>query len=266
MKNKRPFDKYALYEKAVQSPEEDVLFARKTYCELKKTNPKTLREDFCGTFQLCCEWVKLKKDHKACGIDVDSKPLHYGKTHHFLDLSEDQKRRIEIYKKSVLASNLPKVDIALAQNFSYYLFKERKDLKKYFKNVHKHLNQKGVFFLDAFGGPDSEIESEDQVDHGDFVYYWEQEHFNPVTRSIICSIHFKKKYQKKKRSVFVYDWRLWTLAELIDLLKEVGFQKIHCYWEGVDSQGEGNGIFKLVKKEKDCEACESWVTYLVCEK
>ena len=266
MKKKSVFDKYDLYQRAVQSPKEDVLFALETYKDLKKKKPETLREDFCGTFQLCCEWVKLKKHHKAFGLDLDSQPIEYGKKHHFLDLSQDEKKRVKIYKKNVLSSPLPKVDITLAQNFSYYLFKTRESLKSYFQNVHKHLNPKGVFFLDTFGGPDTEIDTEDKTFHGDFTYYWEQKDFNPLTRFVMCFIHFKKKYGKKQQQVFVYDWRLWTLPELCDLLKEVGFKKVHCYWEGLDSDGEGNGVFERVKRGSVLEACDSWVAYLVCEK
>ena len=33
------------------------------------------------------------------------------------------------------------------------------------------------------------------------------------------------------------------LAEMSDLLQEVGFNKPNIYWEGTDEDGEGNGIF-----------------------
>ena len=56
---KAPLDKYSLYSRAVQQPDVDVRFLRELYRELKGKTPKVLREDFCGTFSVCCEWVKL---------------------------------------------------------------------------------------------------------------------------------------------------------------------------------------------------------------
>ena len=260
------FDKYDLYQKAVQSPEEDVVFVAKTYRKLKKRKPISLREDFCGTFRLCCEWVKLHKEHRAFGVDIDPEPIGYGNKHHFLDLKKQQQQRVQIENRSVLAKGLPRSDIVLAQNFSYYLFKERKGLKEYFQNVYKHLHSNGLFILDAFGGPECEQINEESVRHKGFTYYWAQKNFNPVSRSIHCAIHFKKSGDKKRKDVFTYDWRLWTLPEIKDILEEVGFCNVHFYWEETGEDGEGNGVFKLVSTRNIPEPCESWVAYIICEK
>ncbi|MES2856865.1 MAG: class I SAM-dependent methyltransferase, partial [Bdellovibrionota bacterium] len=72
------FDKYWYYKKSVQSPDTDVEFLRSTYKEIRGKDPTTLREDFCGTFSICCEWVKLNPKFKAFGIDLDSEPIEYG--------------------------------------------------------------------------------------------------------------------------------------------------------------------------------------------
>ena len=73
----KEFDKYKYYLKSVQSPEEDVKFLRNTYEELKKTTPRELTEDFCGTFKICCEWVRLNKKNTATGIDLSEEPLQW---------------------------------------------------------------------------------------------------------------------------------------------------------------------------------------------
>ena len=56
---------------------------------------------------------------------------------------------------------------------------------------------------------------------------------------------------------------MWSIPELKDILEEVGFKKVHVYWEGTDEDGDGDGEFKRVEKGEDCE---SWIAYLACEK
>ena len=57
------FDKYEYYSNAVQSCDNDVLFLRKVYKHFYEKAPTVLREDFCGTFQMCEEWIKLNKNN-----------------------------------------------------------------------------------------------------------------------------------------------------------------------------------------------------------
>ncbi len=79
MKNtSKTFDKHAAYALAVQSPKEDARFLRRVYRELRGKEARILREDFCGTFALCCEWVKANGDSSAFGLDIDPAPIEYG--------------------------------------------------------------------------------------------------------------------------------------------------------------------------------------------
>ena len=68
---------------------------------------------------------------------------------------------------------------------------------------------------------------------------------------------------KKMNQVFKYDWRLWTLPELSDILKEAGFKDVHVYWEGDDKEGYGNGEFTRVTEEENCEV---WIAYIAARK
>ena len=66
------------------------------------------------------------------------------------------------------------------------------------------------------------------------------------------------------RKAFRYEWRIWTLAEMRELLEEVGFQRVDIYWEGTDEETEeGNGEWAV---STEGEACEGWVAYLVGKK
>ena len=56
---------------------------------------------------------------------------------------------------------------------------------------------------------------------------------------------------------------MWAIPELRDLLEEVGFKKVHIYWEGTTADGEGDGVFRPVTSGEECQA---WVAYLIGEK
>ena len=60
----KDFDKYSYYFNSVQSPDVDVQFFDYTYKSIRKKEPITLREDFCGTFSISCEWAKLSPEKK----------------------------------------------------------------------------------------------------------------------------------------------------------------------------------------------------------
>ena len=256
------FDKYWYYHKSVQSADVDVEFFKKTYSQVNGKPAKHFREDFCGTFSLSCEWVKLDEQHSSVGIDLDEEPIAYGKEHYLTELSESQQKRVELLNRNVLDSDLPKADIIAACNFSYFIFKERKVLKEYFTNVYKGLEEDGIFIADCFGGSQSYEPNEEETEHDDFSYFWDQDSYDPITNEAMFYIHFKPKGKKKVTNAFTYDWRLWSIPELKDILEEVGF-KCTVYWEGTDEDGEGDGEFEPAEQGEDCE---SWVAYLVCQK
>lgn len=260
MKN---FDKYKYYKDSVQSPENDVVFFDQIYTQHFNKEAVTLREDFCGTFAICCEWTKLSSNKKAIGIDLDSEPINYGFENNYSSLSEDEKKRVEILEQNVLSPELPTADIIAALNFSYYLFKERQELKDYFQNVYNTLKPESMFIIDCFGGPATQEANEEETEHEGFSYFWDQDKFNPVNNHSTFYIHFKIQGEEKREKVFTYDWRMWTLPELQDLMKEVGFKDVHVLWEADGEDGEGNGDFYRTEEAEDCEA---WVAYVIGKK
>jgi SAM-dependent methyltransferase len=256
------FDKYDLYRRAVQSAENDVVFIRDTFKELKKKNPRTFREDFCGTFALSIEWIKLNPRHEAIGIDLDPEPTAYGKTHYLSKLRPEMQKRMSLLERNVLQPNLPKADVVAAMNFSYFCFKSRDVMKLYFANVYKSLGKDGIFLVDCFGGSQCQGPIEDTIKLDGFTYYWDQSNFDPVTGEALFYIHFRVGGQKIEK-VFTYDWRLWSIPELREIMSEVGFKKTHVYWEGTAKDGSGDGVFTRTEKG---ESCDSWIAYIVAEK
>ena len=262
-KMNKNFDKYRFYNKSVQSADVDVKFFRDTYMTLKKKKPIVFREDFCGTFKLSCEWVKLNSEFRSIGVDIDAEPIGYGKKNYLSKLKKDQQKRVKIINGNVLKQNGSGVDIIAACNFSYLVLKERQLLKKYFSNNLKTLNKDGIFILDIFGGSQCYEPNEEETEHDNFSYFWDQDSFDPVSNEAVFYIHFKPKGKKKIKEVFSYDWRLYSIPEIKDVLDEVGFRKTQVYWEGTDKNGEGDGEFKPVTRGEDCE---SWVAYIISEK
>ena len=258
-----PFDKYWYYKRSVQGPETDVVFLRDVYKEIRKTSPLILREDFCGTFSICCEWVKLNAKFRAHGIDLDEEPIEYGLKHYAPELTAAQRERVTIHQDNVLSPGLPKADVIAAMNFSHFIFKDRKTMKEYFANCHKGLNPGGLLVADAFGGSRCYEANEESTKHRGFTYYWDQENHDPVTGFAQFHIHFKLDGQKKIEKAFSYDWRLWNLPELREMMEEVGFSKTHVYWEGTTRGGKGNGVFKATEKGEECQA---WIAYVIGEK
>lgn len=267
--NNKPqaFDRYSYYRRAVQSPDIDVKFIRDTFRNLTKREPQSLREDFCGTFAISCEWAKLSPKFHAYGVDIDQEPILYGLSNNLTKLPQKMRERVHIQQDNVLNPGLPKVDIVSAMNFSYYIFKERNMMKAYFHNAYATLNPGGIFIVDCFGGPACEKENIEETKHKDFTYIWEQVSFDPVSNNALFQIHFKVKEpsgrMKRYNNAFTYDWRMWSIPELRDIMHEAGFRKTHVYWEGTTDDGDGDGIFTQVEKGEECEA---WVAYIIGEK
>lgn len=252
--------KYRLYEDSVQNHETDIDFMNQEYKKFRKKSPLVLREDFGGTGAMACDWVKQSPKHTAHAVDLDPEPIAYGKENHYSRLAVSERDRMHYHQANVLDTFEEKVDIIAAFNFSYFIFKKRADLLSYFKKVREGLKEDGAFFVDLFGGTDCCQEMVEETEHDDHSYFWDCDSYNPITGEVLYYIHFKTldddvKYEK----VFTYDWRMWTLPELRDLLEEAGFSKVVSYWEGDDGEGGGNGEFTAVT---DAEQCESWVTYL----
>ena len=260
-----PFDKYFHYRESVQGPENDVGYLSDTYKALRGRPASSMREDFCGTFAICCEWAKTQDDRVAYGIDLDPEPIAYGRQHYLSQLDSSAAERVHIREENVLSPDLKPVDLVCALNFSYFIFKERETLKQYFANVLKTLNDDGIFIVDCFGGSKCYEANEEETEYEDlgFSYYWDQDNFNPINNEAQFYIHFKRNGEKKREKVFAYDWRLWSIAELRDIMMEAGFSSTHVYWEGTDDDGEGDGEFTRTEMG---EECESWVAYIAAAK
>jgi len=175
-------DKYALYQRAVQSADQDVNFLFETYKTIRNKKPKHLREDFCGTCLLSANWAKLGNEFTTESYDIDPEPLAWGLEKNILPLGEASKQ-VTQYQEDARNPSRTKPDVRCAQNFSYWIFKTRAEMLNYFEIVYKDLSNDGIFVIDLHGGPESiqELEEETEMDDESFTYVWDQDQINPIT-------------------------------------------------------------------------------------
>ena len=127
----------------------------RTFRALYGRKPIEMREDFCGTALFSCAWVKGSRDRRATGVDICGDTLAWGRAHNLAPLGAAAER-IELLQQDVRAATRRKFDVINAMNFSYWIFRTRDELRHYFSCVHKALGKEGLFFLDAYGGWESQ--------------------------------------------------------------------------------------------------------------
>jgi hypothetical protein len=269
---KRPIcrDRHVLYEAAVQDVNDDIAFMRRVYKLHRKRPLKFLREDFCGTAALAARWVSLNDAHRALGVDIDPEPLDWGLRHH-IHAAGKAGHRLNLIRSDVLTCHNPKTDAICAFNFSYFLFKQRDQLRNYFASARASLSKDGMLFLDAFGGlaamtTNKEVRSIPDARDGyghpiaPYIYEWEHAHFDVLTHDLTCHIHFELNDGSRMNRAFSYHWRLWTLPEIREIMIEAGFDKVEIYTHGFDDMGESDSRWR---KRKHYENEDGWLAYIV---
>jgi cyclopropane fatty-acyl-phospholipid synthase-like methyltransferase len=234
------------------------------YERLFGATPRLLREDFCGTAAFASAWVRMHGDNRAWGVDLDPEPLAWGRAHNLAELRPEQRRRVTLIQDDVRSARTPKVDVLVAFNFSFFLFKQRAELLRYFRRAHANLKPRGMFAIDAYGGPESMERRKDKRRCEGFTYVWDQDRYDPITHDATCHIHFHFRDGSRIRRAWTYHWRLWTIAELRDLLAEAGFASTTVYWEGTElATNEPNGVFR---PRAHADEDPAWIAYVVAEK
>lgn len=257
------YDKYHWYEESVQSVTEDVELFMSLYKQMRGNDPLVLREDFCGTFKFACEWVKKSPKHLAECLDLDPEPLSYGLKHHYTKLTNEQKKRIKVQRRNVITVSQKKADLIVANNFSFYIFLDRKTLVNYFKACRGSLKKGGMAIFEMVGGPgfiEKNKERRTLKSNGKkhFQYIWDQKSFNPINREGHYAIHFRTNDDRLIKDAFTYHWRIWTLPEVRDALIEAGFKDTCVFWE-TEYRGKATGEFiKTESGDNDW----TWIAYI----
>ena len=264
-------DRHILYEASVQCVEADLDFFQRVFRKQRGRPLRHLREDFCGTAALATEFVRRHRDNYAVGVDLDQPTLDWGLQHHVSTLGADTDR-LRLVRDDVMNVSSPTVDLVAALNFSYSVFKDRAVLRRYFQTAFDSLRPDGALVLDAFGGTEAMETLEEERDVPPFIgpngkklpaftYVWEQAKFNAINHDILCHIHFRFDDGTEMKRAFTYDWRLWMLPELQEVLLEVGFKTAEVFLEGWDEdEDDSDGVFR---RRTHYDNMAGWVAYVV---
>ena len=260
-----PISKYKLYELTVQSPNWQVDYLPQFHRWLIGSEPRLMREDFCGSGKISCEWVKRSKKNKAVGLDTDAAILKYANQENRSLLTQEEQSRVQFLKQNVLKPTRTKFDFIGAYNFSYFIFHERKELLRYAKAAFLSLKKKGTFFLEIGGGEGFKQAKQESKritiqGYGKIEQVWEQHQYDPITEISDFSIHFKLPDGTWMNDAFTYHWRLWNIRELREVLMDAGFKKTVVLWEKSNEDGNGTGEY-LPSEQAD--PVESYVAYVV---
>jgi hypothetical protein len=271
MKKKKSLpDLHHLYEASVQGVGTDLDFATRIFKKKTGRKPTDLREDFCGTAALACEWVKRSPQHRAWGVDIDQPTLDWGVAHNVTQLGP-QAGELNLLCDDVLKVKTPRTDLLMALNFSYCVFKTRELLRTYFRRAYDALKSEGLFILDIYGGTEAisaKLEprrvkactAADGTKIPAFKYIWEQAEYNVIDHHVVNHIHFHIPRIGKIEKAFTYDWRLWTLPELQELLLEAGFKSAEVYLHDWTKDGTSDDIYR---RRTTYENALGWVAYVV---
>ena len=252
-RKKRPFDKYAVYEHAVQDPVLVMRNLARTFARLRGREARTMREDFCGTGANSEQWVLRHPDNRAVGVDLDEEPIAWAAARRFAP-GKPAASRVKIVRGDVLDQKGGSFDAVVALNFSWMVFHERDVLLRYFERVRRSLVRDGVFWVDLYGGPDTLRRVEDHSRMGSYSYYWHQKEWEAIRGTTRCAIHFRMSDGIKRKNVFTYDWRLWSLSEVIDVLRDAGFSILEVQDEVSTLVGRGTSVWKPVKRLANSES------------
>jgi len=252
-------DRHLLYEQSVQNPGAELEFIDRVYREEFDRLPHLLREDFCGTANLGCAWVAHRPRNRCLGVDLDGPTLAWGRRHNLAPLGKSA-RRLTLVQDDVRNVRTPRAEVLAATNFSWWTFRTRAELAGYFRNCRRSLRPEGMLMLDIYGGPEAQQAQLEEREMDGFTYVWDQDEFNPITHDYRCKIHFHFPDGSRLEDAFTYHWRLWSIPETRELLRETGFRTTRVYWEGADEDGEPDGDFQ---PSETGDTAPAWVAYIV---
>ncbi|HAI13996.1 MAG TPA: hypothetical protein DCM28_19990 [Phycisphaerales bacterium] len=266
-----PLHPLALYQAAVQHPLSEAFFLARAYEENNDfKQAKILREDFCGSAAVSLGWVLTDPQRHAIAIDLDRPTIDYARQQ--IDAQPDNTAdNVTLICDDVCRVCPPQVsaaDIIASLNFSTLIFHSEETLLAYFQRTLNNLAPGGIFVMDLFGGDSAKQigmqTRELEIDAiGTVTYHWEQRSYDPLTQRIDCRIHFTLPDGSTLDDAFVYDWRLWGIPQLMNLLRQAGFEHRQIWSDTLDEHGQPQGYYQPVSQ---IDAQHEWVIYLIAQK
>jgi SAM-dependent methyltransferase len=273
-----------LYRWAVQDPETHAIVLRTMYERLRPGRQALiLREDFAGTSAESVAWVALRRGRRAIAVDLDRPTLEWAQRRatRLLGARASEIQFVQTDVRSVGPLEVPHADIISVLNFSILYQHDPEELRSYLWHAVHGLAPGGILVLNLFGGaatvrpgttrhwvtPQPRLPSEAAIPA--FEYVWEVRSYDRASERLDCRIHFAAPHAtapertRELRDAFRYDWRLWSMHELVGACAQAGFSSVQVWRHTYDpSKGEA-GVFLGCVEPDSMLALESWTAYIV---
>ena len=280
-------DLLELYRWAVQDPETHATVLRVMFERLHPGHrPEVLREDFAGTSAEAVAWLALASGRRALAGDCDAPTVDWARrrARRILGARADGLQCVEADVMAVAPPAVPPADIVSVLNFSVLYLREPEQLRSYLRHACRCLARPGVLVLNLFGGtgalepytdrhaitPRPRLASEAAIPA--FEYLWEQRVVDKASRRLDCRIHFRIPNPSvpgetlELRDAFRYDWRLWSVAELIEALRDAGFDDVQLWRHTYDPARGAAGVFLGAVPPDALSSLHRWTAYLVASR
>jgi len=259
-----PLNKYDLYRLCVQAPKASAEFLAAVHARFRGTRAPArqvvLREDFSGPGAIGVAWAESSERHATILVDQDADALaHAGLP----------RPRVAAIAGDVMAVEA-RADIVAALNFPLGYWHSRKELVAYLQASLARLRPGGVFVADMYGGEHAfqpgtlqrrVLGPNDEA----ITYTWEQREADVVSGIVVDALHFDIKPPKRPlhrlRDAFVYTWRLWSLPELRDALRDAGFRRIE-FFDQLAGARDQRGRLHVEPVSRGEELGDDWVAYV----
>lgn len=235
----RAINRFDLYELCVQAPGMSARFVD----ALLGGAGAVIGEEFCGPASIARSYVSMGGGRRAVATDMDAEPLAHARVRAEEELSAGVRGNLSFSRCDVMEET-SRVRALVALNFAVCEMRDRGSLVSYLRHAHARLEGGGVYVADLYGGDNAMAEGSAEVvfetETGDVLYEWRQVSANPLTGLVRNEINFELPDGARIERAFVYDWRLWTPAELADAFREAGFAGVefHAGFGGaVDDEG-----------------------------
>lgn len=260
----------ALYVHAVQHPRAEADLLARIFRRHRRADAERLREDFSGSAALAAAWVASDESRRALAIERHAPTARFA-ARYVDDLLADRAQDCFVIHDDVMNVTSPKVDIIAALNFSSFIFHTRSKMLAYLKHARKSLRTGGIVVLDLYGGPGAMRVSTQrrQLDptpeFSRIEYQWEQRSVDLATGKVDCRIHFDlidtSGHAITARDAFIYEWRLWSPVEMLELLQEAGFAHTQFWCDHFDEKSQrSDGVYQPVQS---LPSREDFIAYAV---
>lgn len=227
-------DRFDLYTLCAQAPDRDAALLR----AIHGSQPGVLGEDFSGAAALARAWCAAGGE----AVAVDHDPAVIQRIAPTPGLTT---------RCASVLDATDRADVIAATNFGVCEMTSRDGLLAYLRVARARLRPEGCLACDLYGGSEASMTGsyEQTIELPDSTridYTWQQVRVDPTTGRVRNAMHFvvvaPDGTVERHPNAFVYDWRLWSIAELRDAMADAGFGRTEVYDRAAHAIDEAGAV------------------------